>query len=340
MKKKNKIIVTSILMLSLLLSGVNAAIAAQSVGGSKNTLYVEGGKIAKTEGQPVTRTDTVFVPIAPVVKGMGDKLAWIDEPNSALVTKKDGTKINIYVGKYSAIVNGKAVPISTKVINTVTVPVPMKPASVSGKLYVPIEFLKEVLGYSVEVQMEGKTEYVIVGKAPAGGLEPIEDTSASTPTPEPTLEWKPDLGYLPPAGWKPPQIKSVATDDFQENRKILEDELGFQRGIWYNPYGKDAYEGLGRVRVGLVDGAIANIDFLAWYGDKGQEHASNTIPYVTQELFRFYLPKEYNKLFKIMDDGYNGKDISKYIDKPFMLDGRKITITENQKSVTVKISKK
>ncbi|WP_025676876.1 hypothetical protein [Paenibacillus massiliensis] len=151
---------------------------------------------------------------------------------------------------------------------------------------------------------------------------------------------KMDLPYPVPKGWVAPKIKSKATDDFQKNRKILEEELGFQHGMWYNPYGKNAYEGLGKVRVGLADGAIANIDFLAWFGDKKQEHVSNTIPYVARELFRFYLPRDYDRLFKIMNDGYSGRDISQYIGKPLMFDGRKILITENERSVTVKISKK
>ncbi|MCM2999990.1 copper amine oxidase N-terminal domain-containing protein [Paenibacillus cellulositrophicus] len=346
MKKKIKIITSSVLTALLLMVGVHAAIAAQSSGGSTSTLYVQGSKITKNEGQPISRTDTVFVPVEPVLKGMGDKLSWIDEPNSALITKKDGTKINIYVGKSSAIVDGKAVPISTKVINTVTVPVPIKPTTISGKLYVPIEFLQEVLGYNVKVKENGNTEYVIVGTAPTGDLEPVEDTPAPTATPTPTPEptsskpWKPDLPYLPPSGWTAPQIKSTSTDNLQKDSEILERELGFLNGRSYNIYGTTNNFIGNEVIVGSHPDYLVNIEVKSWYGSKNGEDNANKIPYVMRELFKFYFPQKYETLFKIMDYGVNGKDVSKYVNKPFTLDGREVKIVEGPSSVSIMISHK
>lgn len=149
-----------------------------------------------------------------------------------------------------------------------------------------------------------------------------------------------DLPYKPPAGWVPPKIKSVATDDYWENSEILEKELGFIKGFAFNPYGGQQLE---LAKILITDGTenhIAQVQFLAWYGLKNQEHPSNKIPYVARELFKFYLPNEYNKLFTIIDDGVNGKDVSKYIDKPFTLDGREILIIDGERSITVVISKK
>lgn len=317
-----------------------------TLAGTTNTLYVNGVKIAKTEGQPVERTETIYVPVEPIVKGMGDKLTWIDKPYSALITKKDGTKINIYVTRSTATVNGKSVPISTKVIETVTVPVPMKPAQISGKLYVPVEFLKEVMGYIVSTKKEGSTEFVVVGKAPAGGLEPNEETPttptptpAPTPTPTPSETWKPDLGYLPPAGWTPPTIKSTSTDDFQKDRVILEDELGFTKGYMYNPYGKDATAGT-RVRIHDHPEYYVSIDITAWYGSKTSEHIDNKIPYVVRELMKFYMPTQSSTVFNVLKDGYNGKDVSKYMNKTMTLDGREVKMMENETSITVMIGHK
>lgn len=317
-----------------------------TLAGSTNTLYVNGVKIAKSEGQPISRTETMFVPVEPVVKGMGDKLTWFDKPNSAMITKKDGTEITIYLGRSAAIVNGKAVPISTKVIKTVSVPVPMKPTAVSGKLYVPVEFLKEVLGYSVEVKTEGNSDFVIVGKAPVS-LEAVEDTPTPTPKPTPTPTpdpkpsetWKPDLGYLPPTGWTPPQIKSTSTDNGSKDAKILEEELGFTDGYAYNVYGKNASYSGERIVVGSHPTYFVNIEFKGWYGSKSSESVDNKIPYIARELFKFYLPNKGETLLSIVQDGVNGKNIDKYM-KPFTLDGREIVIVNGEGSFSVLMSKK
>jgi len=149
-----------------------------------------------------------------------------------------------------------------------------------------------------------------------------------------------DLPYKPPAGWIPPKIKSEATDDVRKDSEILEKELGFLSGTAYNPYGGQQ-RGLAVILITSgTKNHSAQINFSAWYGSKNEEDDFNKIPYVARELFKFYLPNEYNKLFNIMNDGYNGKDVSKYINKPFTLDGREIKIIELENSVTVVISKK
>ncbi|WP_339179290.1 copper amine oxidase N-terminal domain-containing protein [Paenibacillus sp. FSL R5-0701] len=300
--KKIKIVASCLSAILLMSASIQTSSAAET----KNAYKIEvNGKTLNQQMVVAEGADSLSVPIAPIVKATGDSLKWNNNTQTAIIRQKDAV-IEILANKSTIKLNGKSVPLATKTMNNVSVPSGEKSSIIDGKLYVPIDTTKTVLGYNVKL---------------------IETNKLNLP-------------YAVPSDWVVPQVKSTATDDFQKNRKILEEELGFQEGIWYNPYGQDAYKGLGRVRVGLADGAIANIDFLAWYGDKNQEHVSNTIPYVSRELFRFYLPTEYTKLFAIMDDGYSGKDISKYIDKPFTLDGRKITITENQKNVTVTISKK
>lgn len=339
MNKQKKMITSVILSAILLLVCVNVVMAAQST----KTLYVDGIKIAKTEGLPVERTETLFVPIEPVVGGMGDKLTWIDEQNSALITKKDGSKINVYLGKSSAIVDGKAVPISTKVIDTVSVPLQMKPAQISGKLYVPVEFLEEVMGYNLEVREEGNAEFVIVGKAPAS-LEPVEDVPATptqvpVPTSTPPATWKPDLKYPLSADWSPPQIISVSTDDFQKDKEILEKELGFLKGYMYNIHGTTNMWAGNKIIVRAHSEYYVDIQFSAWYGDKTAENDANRIPYIGRELFKFFLPNEYMKLFNIIQDGVDGKNINKYM-KPFVLDGRTINIVNSEGSFAIQIGHK
>ncbi|MNW32971.1 hypothetical protein D3C74_99240 [compost metagenome] len=301
--KKIKI-VASLLSAILLMS---ASIQTSSAAETKKYKIEVNGKTLNQQMVVAEGGDSLSVPIAPIVKATGDSIKWNNNSQTAIIDQKD-TVIEIKANQSTAKLNGKSVPLATKIMNNVIVPRGEQSSVIDGKLYVPLKAAKTVFGYDIK----------LIG----------------------TETKKLDLSYPVPSEWVLPQMKSSATDDYQTNRKILEDELGFQRGIWYNPYGQNAYEGLGKVRVGLAEGAIANIDFLAWFGDKKQEHVSNTIPYISRELFRFYLPKEYDKLFKVLDDGYNGKDISKYINKSFTLEGRKITITENERSVTVKISKK
>ena len=180
----------------------------------------------------------------------------------------------------------------------------------------------------------------VVEKGKGGLLARPQQYSDTSLLPDIPLGIEYDLPYKPPVGWVPPKIKSVATDDYDENRKILEEELGLIYGEAYDPY----YNNINNARIIIGKGTsnhIAQIEFLSWkYGIPEEEHPANKIPYVARELFKFYLPNEYNKLFKIMDDGFNGKDVSKYVKRPFTLDGREIKIVELERSVTVIISKK
>jgi len=306
--------------------------------------YVNGESI----GDVVEKDAILFLPLKEVVEEMGDKFAWQSEPIFALVTQGD-TKIYVSSAMSVAKVNNKDVPFVTEVKNGVKVPVQVKPFVDNKRLYVPVDFVRDVLGYPVVVQKIGNTTYVFVGKLPE--KMPTGEEVATNPTPQqpaqqpeqqpqPAEKIEYDLPYKPPAGWVPPKIKSVATDDYWKNSEILEKELGFIEGAAYNPYGKQ----LGNSRILILEGTqnhVAQIQFSSWrYGIADEEHPANTIPYIARELFKFYLPNDYNKLFTIIDDGVNGKDVSKYVGKPFKLDGREILIIDGEHSFTVVISKK
>jgi hypothetical protein len=160
-----------------------------------------------------------------------------------------------------------------------------------------------------------------------------------TPTPT-TAPIKPnyDLPYKPPVGWVPPKIKSVATDDIDKNYEILKEELGFTHGSLYNPYGIDAYEGVASIiMTGANNPYLTTIYFKYWHGAKSGDEA-NQVPYVGRELFKFYLPNDYMKLFIIIEDS-STKDVSKYINKPFVLDNRQIKIVEKTQGFSILIGK-
>jgi hypothetical protein len=304
--------------------------------------YVNGESI----GDVVEKDAMLFFPLKEVVEGMGDKFAWQSEPIFALVTQGD-KKIYVSSAMSVAKVNNKDVPFATEEKNGVKVPVQVKPFVDSKKLYVPVDFVKDVLGYPVVVKKIGNTTYVFVGtlpeKMPTGEQvvpSPQPQKPEQQPQPQPGEKIEYDLPYKVPVGWVPPKIKSVATDDKKKNYEVLEKELGFLDGSAYNPYGGKQPE-LAKILIsGGTENHIAQIQFTAWYGLKDKEHPSNKIPYVARELFKFYLPNDYNTLFTIIDDGVNGKDVSKYVGKPFTLDGREILIVDGERSITVVISKK
>jgi hypothetical protein len=198
-----------------------------------------------------------------------------------------------------------------------------------------VQFVKNILDHG-EGELLSRPE-AVSDKSLLSDI-PMGDTPTPTPTAVPE---KPnyDLPYKPPAGWIPPKIKSVATDDINKNYEILKDELGFTDGSLYNPYGINAYAGVGAVIVGSAnDPYFFTLLFNYWNGsEKAPE--KNKVPYVARELFKFYFPNDYAKLFKIMDDGYNNKDISQYIGKVFTLDNRKIKIVDKVTAVSILIGK-
>lgn len=328
----------------LLVIAVIAALMVLTIANTASlVLYINGNK---SDVKPIHRGNFLFLPLKEVVEGMGDKFAWQSEPIFALVTQGD-KKIYVSSAMSVAKVNNKDVPFATEEKNGVKVPVQVKPFVDSKKLYVPVDFVKDVLGYPVVVKKIGNTTYVFVGtlpeKMPTGEEvvpSPQPQKPEQQPQPQPGEKIEYDLPYKVPAGWVPPKIKSVATDDVRKDSEILEKELGFLNGTAYNPYGGQQ-RGLAVILITSgTKNHSAQINFSAWYGSKTEVDDFNKIPYVARELFKFYLPNEYNKLFKIMDDGYNGKNVSKYINKPFTLDEREIMIIELEDSVTVVISKK
>lgn len=148
-------------------------------------------------------------------------------------------------------------------------------------------------------------------------------------------EGKLDLPYKVSTSWIPPHIKSVATDSYNTNKTILEEELGLLRGVYYNPYGGSQIEFSEMMVNAGGEAYIAHITIYNWFGSQTASHDLNKIPYISRELFRFYLPEEYQKLYTIMDDYFNHKDVSTYLNKPFELDGREIKLVKSPYSISI-----
>jgi hypothetical protein len=193
-----------------------------------------------------------------------------------------------------------------------------------------VQFLKNLFDKGKGELLARPQEYSDVSKLPE---IPLEDDGEKV--------GKLDLKQYPtPDGWLPPVIKSVATDDYVEDRKILKNELGLLEGYYFVPYEGASYEYSTLMVRGSSGDYEYEIDIKAWYGSRVSVTKSNKTPYVAREIFKFFFPKEYGKLINIIEDRVNGKDVSKYINKPMLLDGRKVKIVEYPNSMSIFLSKK
>ncbi|CCQ96469.1 conserved hypothetical protein [[Clostridium] ultunense Esp] len=276
---------------------------------------------------------------------MGDVFAWDNEPQRAKVTQGAMTYI-VQAGQANAKIDGKDKPVLAQDSPFLNLEYPSEPASLYAKpfvynktLYVPAEFLQKELGYAVETRKIGTKLYAFVGTLP--NPMPVAQEPTPTPQPQPKPEPAPsgklDLKWKVPEGWVPPEIKSVATEDPLKNEEILAKELPLYQGVFYSPYVDDPSKltkplisGIA-FSIGYDENWLAQIYFEGWHGYKDKVDIYNKVPYVGREVFQFYLPKSYMTLFNIMEDWSNGKDVSKYLNKPFTLDGRKIEILYDKK---------
>lgn len=296
-------------------------------------VFYVNGKDVTSQGEPTERGGVLYVPVESVVKGMGDSFTWVKKPYTANVKTASGKKIMITVGKSVVIVDGKNVPVSTLQLKGTTVPMQAKPIVVNNMIYVPYDFFKTVMGYPVEIKKQGNKTLVLVGKG--------EIVTTPTPTPtQPGTAVKQDPRYPLPNGTTIPQITSKWTSDKQKNMEILVNELGFTNlgaGADYRADGTLATTAIG-VSANDKDQYETLITFKYWTGSKYTPWGYK-VPYIARELFKFYLSQNGDQLWKIMDDGYNGKDVSKYIGKKFTLGNREIKIMEPPNPVAIIIGK-
>jgi hypothetical protein len=172
--------------------------------------------------------------------------------------------------------------------------------------------------------------------------QPVTAKPAGQPVtlvkPTPSVKPVQDLPYKVPGGWIPPQIKSTATADSAKNINTLTNELGLIKVTNYSaifhPLGKSG--GHNGIQIGEdpTDDLQAYLTFKYWNGDVYTPYA-NKVPYIAREIFQFYFPTDYGKVFKIMDDGYNGKDVSPYLNKKLTFDNRQVQISETNTGYVV-----
>lgn len=135
---------------------------------------MNNAQLKTSQGTPFVSSGTTYVPIKTIAELMGArKTTWSTKTNKAMITLKDKTVINVTKGKSTATVKGKSVPLKTKVVNNVAVPVNAKAIVKKNILYVPIEFISasKGLNYPVKtVKSSGKVT-IYVGTLPATSVK-------------------------------------------------------------------------------------------------------------------------------------------------------------------------
>ena len=113
------------------------------------------GKFVPTDVPPIIRNNRTLVPIRFVTEAVGADVEW--DPTTRKVTiTLNGNKVELYIGKNTAYVNGiprKIDPNNPKVV----------PVIIHNRTYVPIRFIMEAFGATVEWDPKTRTVTIIYG---------------------------------------------------------------------------------------------------------------------------------------------------------------------------------
>ncbi|WP_188537089.1 trypsin-like peptidase domain-containing protein [Paenibacillus segetis] len=129
------------------------------------SVYVDGTKLQFTS-KPIQENGTTLVPLRTIFEVLGANVKW-DAKTQTVSASKEGVNIQIVLGKKFASRNGQVIPLTTK------------PRSISGVTYVPLRFIGESFGNTIEVK--GKQIYIQSPQIPSFEYIANPPTTASTP---------------------------------------------------------------------------------------------------------------------------------------------------------------
>lgn len=136
--KKTLAWLTAVWMLMLVSSGCLAQNSIRSaVLQIGSTVISINGTESELDTAPIIQNDRTLLPLRAVVEGLGGSVAWEDETKTAVFAKGD-TVIFMTIGSKTAFVNT-----TEHTMDTV-------PIIIDGRTMLPIRFVAENLGFSVE----------------------------------------------------------------------------------------------------------------------------------------------------------------------------------------------
>lgn len=124
-----------------------AAGSTEIVGRPKLAVLVDGRKVKFDGGDPVSENGRVQVPLRGVGEALGAEVGYTGK---TVTYKKEGKTIVLTLGSNIAVVDGKQVKMDTQA------------KAVKGRTYIPLRFVSENLGESVE--WDGPSNWVWIGK--------------------------------------------------------------------------------------------------------------------------------------------------------------------------------
>lgn len=269
------------------------------------TIHIDGKPVQfnKDLGYPIVENGRTLVPVRIISEDMGYEVKW-DNPTQKVTISDANTKIEFKIGDSTALINGKRVPIDTREdANGNIVQVDTKARLINSRTYVPIRFITENFGGTVDWKIQEKTLYVYIVRP---GTTPTTPNVGSIPG---TADYSPN-GYIE-------NIKKVS--EFMGDG--LDKRMSDSGMAYYNPIGGSTENGF----ITVVDRPGEKYDALVvvkhWFINEmvgtPMEKELRTINPMTKEILRFYLPDGYEKLYQIIDDGINWRwdDASKYVGK-------------------------
>lgn len=293
-------------------------VSAGTLMGAENKnlgMYINNTQVAfsNTTGYPRVDQGKTLVPINLISSYLGYSVGWDQKAQKVTISKKD-TSIELTVGSNKAIVNRKTVVMDTT-------------ANVSNnRTYVPLRFVAENMGVKVEYKVVNGKKAVYL-TMPNGEEVKVPEVEVGT-------------------------LVGTAGDDHEANMDAIynyfgENAMG-EGAPTYNPLGGSIENSF--IAVGKGPNGEAEITLYRWNVPSGAQpeiaQMIGTVKPVAKELFNFYLPNGGDKLYKILDDGFNFRwpenhnylnaDIQKYLGG----DGRSVVIEAGGGRTVIKIGHK
>ena len=122
------------------------------------TMIINGETQVKLDSPPVIKNSRTLLPIRAVAEALGAKVAWNESEKKVTITSS-GTLIEMWIGKSMAYLNGKQVPIDTQNKN-------VAPEIINGRTMVPVRFVAESLGATVNWDEKTKTITIVQNLLP------------------------------------------------------------------------------------------------------------------------------------------------------------------------------
>lgn len=182
--KEMKKVILLVLLLSMVLP---AAVFGAS---QEISVSIDGVKL-QFSSKPIQENGTTLVPLRTIFEGLGASVKW-DAKTQTVKASKNGVNIAITMGQKFAIKDGNKIQLTTK------------PRTILGVTYVPLRFIGESFGSTIEVH--GK-EINIVSPVPPSFEYGAKDNSAQTTTP-------------PAQAPNPSTVPSTSTTSVQEIGKL------------------------------------------------------------------------------------------------------------------------